>query len=125
MLFRSTVGADYELVPGKLTCSGAFEFFRDLGRYHFKNNRPVARAQDLPDTINRRYDLLLELTYQLARGFELGARYGYEQYDVTDFSNESVPLLFPVTGTANAIFLGDGLSDYAAHRASLFATVRF
>jgi len=26
-----------------------------------------------------------------------------------------VPLLFPVTGTSNAIFLGDSYQDYRAH----------
>ena len=118
-----TAGADWEALPQKLTLSGSLEFFRDLGLYHFTNFRKTSK--DVANTYNRRFDLLLEARYHFAASVELGARYGYEQYDVTDFANEQVPLLFPVTGNATSLFLGDGLQDYAAHRVAMFATLRF
>jgi len=35
---------------------------------------------------------------------------------VNDFASTGIPLLFPTTGTTNAIFLGANIRDYEAHR---------
>jgi hypothetical protein len=71
------------------------------------------------------HDLHLEARYRMMDRYELAARYFFEEYDVTDFANEDVPLLSPVTGSANAVYLGDELQDYRAHRVALLATYRF
>ncbi len=43
----------------------------------------------------------------------------------TDFSSEDIPLLFPLTGAANAVFLGDSVLDYRANAVALVITRSF
>jgi hypothetical protein len=52
-------------------------------------------------------------------------RYGWEQFDVIDFAATGIPLLSPVTGASNAIYLGDNLQDYRANMLALVVKKTF
>ena len=49
----------------------------------------------------------------------------WEQFDATDYANENVPLLFPLTGVSTALFLGDSIQDYRAHMVGVFMRKTF
>lgn len=73
----------------------------------------------------RRHEMMLDVRWRWLEGTTIVGRWGWEEYDILDFASNSVPLIFPVTGTANAIFLGDSSQSYRAHRLALLATYRF
>lgn len=100
-------------VTDRLSIEWTYEFNRSPSVFRLTNFR--SNAVDLPTTKYRRQAVGTEVWYQVDPGTSLGARWGWEEYSVTDFANENVPLLFPTTGTANAIFLGDSIQDYRAH----------
>ncbi len=107
----------------KWTFIASYEFSQAKGEYPLANFKGT--AQSLPDTRFQRHEVVLEARLRLMAESDVALRYGFEEYDVTDFASENVPLLFPVTGTSNAIFLGDSSIDYRAHRVALIATRRF
>ena len=49
----------------------------------------------------------------------MSVRYGWEEYDTDDWAVTNVPLLFPLTGAASAVFLGNSAQNYRAHRVAL------
>jgi hypothetical protein len=73
---------------------------------------------------------MADLEYAVWSQTDLGFRYAYDSYDVTDFANQNIPLINPASaaetgGSANAIFLGDNSLPYTAHRVALYLTRRF
>ncbi len=123
-------GADWRPGAGKLGLSARYEFSRSRGVFDLENSRPTLgnRAKDLPGTLSRRHDVSLEASYQVLAATELAARYAWEEFDFIDFANKDVPFVNPAStafGPANAIYLGDGLQDYRAHRAALVVRHRF
>lgn len=110
-------GFDLWITPDKISLSSSYEFQRSPGIYRLTNFKGTAK--DLPGTRYRRQDVRLDLGYKIDEGMEIMGRYAWEQWDVTDFASEDVPLLFPVTGATNAIFLGDSVLDYRANKIAL------
>ena len=110
-------------IVDRLTITGTYELQRAPSVYRLTNF--LATAVDLPTSKYRRQGVGAEAWYRVDPGFALGARWGWEQYDVTDFATENVPLIFPTTGTANAIFLGDSILDYKAHTVGLMVRRSF
>lgn len=107
-------GFEWEMRPGKVTLVGDYQFSRHLAVFHFTNG--TNRAQDVPSTIYRLHQAAIEARYHWRPRTTVSARYGWEEYDTNDWATVYVPLIFPVTGTANAIFLGDSSTGYRAHR---------
>ena len=110
-------GVEYWLLPDKLSLSTNYEFQRSPGTYRLTNF--AGTAQSLPGTKYRRQDATAELGYKLDEATQIRGRWSWEQWDVTDFASEDVPLFFPLVGANNAIFLGDSSLDYRAHALAL------
>jgi MtrB/PioB family decaheme-associated outer membrane protein len=122
--------AEWWAIPEKLSVMAGYEFSRSFGEYDLSNLRTVdsAKAQDLPATLYRRHDVVIEASYRVLAATDVSVRYGWEQFDVIDFSSEDVPFVNPATAggaPANAIYLGDGFDDYRAHAAALLVRHRF
>ena len=115
-------------VPKKLRLAADYTFTRALGTYDLSNapkSPLIPAAVDLPSTLYRRHELILESSWAVQPKYDLSARFGYDQYDVTDFATENIPLL-GITGTgATAVYLGDYSQSYVAHRYMLLMTRRF
>lgn len=109
----ATAAITWRPVTEKFTVVGTYEFERSPSVYHLTNFRNT--AQDLPTSKYRRQGVGLEGWWRVDTGTSLGLRWGWEEFSVTDFATENVPLLFPFTGSSNAIFLGDSYQDYRAH----------
>lgn len=107
---RVSVGVDYR-------------FSRNVTDYDLENG--LRYAQDLPSTLFRRHEMALDASWRWLERTVIVGRWGWEEYDVIDFASNNVPLIFPVTGTANAIFLGDGSQSYRAHRLALLVKHSF
>jgi MtrB/PioB family decaheme-associated outer membrane protein len=116
-------GAEWGVVPGRLTLVGDYIYSRDQTEYVLNNQ--AATAQDLPDTFYRRHELQLDLRYRIGGGFEITGRYGFDQFRVDDFANENIPLAGFTGPTLAAIYLGDSIQDYNAHRIALLASRNF
>jgi len=116
-------GFDWWPRPEKVSVSASYEFSRHLEEFDLSNGRNT--AQDLPSTIYRRHVAVLDVGYRWLKNTTLVGRYGWEEYDVVDVATNDVPLIFPVTGTSNAIFLGDSSIPYKAHRVALLAKYTF
>lgn len=109
--------------PDKLSLGASYTFSHARGTYGLDNFK--ATAVDLSDTVYDLQDLQVEARWRVRGNLDIAGRYGFERFDVSDFASDAVPLL-NVAGTAsNAIFLGDSLLDYRAHRVALVATQRF
>ncbi|HEV8128937.1 MAG TPA: MtrB/PioB family outer membrane beta-barrel protein, partial [Candidatus Eisenbacteria bacterium] len=119
----ATGRVDWSAVPNKISVQATYEFERSPGVYHLTNFRGT--AIDLPTTKYMRQIASGEAWYKFDPSFALGARYSWEEFTVDDFAMEDVPLLFPTTGTSNAIFLGDSINDYHAHIIALLARKNF
>ena len=85
----------------------------------FDLDNGLGNAADLPGTRYRRHELVFDARWRWLESTTLIGRYGWEEYDVDDWAVNDVPLIFPVTGTANAVFLGDSSRGYRAHRLAL------
>jgi MtrB/PioB family decaheme-associated outer membrane protein len=109
--------------PDKLSLGLSYTFSHALGAFTLGNF--IGTARDLSDTEYDFQDLQIEARWRLRANMDLAGRYGFERFDVSDFASDNVPLLNVATGTANAIFLGDSLLDYRAHRVAIVATQRF
>jgi MtrB/PioB family decaheme-associated outer membrane protein len=107
----------------RLRLTGWYELTDARGTYDLDNFAHT--AVDLPDTKYRRQEADVEARWVWMSHTDVTLRYVFEQYDVTDFGNEDIPFVFPVTGASTAIFLGDSSMDYRAHRVALLATRRF
>jgi hypothetical protein len=111
-------GFDVDAVPKKVTLSGRYEYTRDFAAYRLDNTANT--AVDVPSTRYQRYDATLELSWRARKDFEVSGRYGWEEFDVDDFSAEGVPALSTAAnGSLVAIYLGDFYQDYRAHRVAL------
>lgn len=112
----------------KLRFSGDYTFSRAFGTYDLTNNPlspSIPVAQDLPSTLYRRHELLLESLWRLQPNYDLSARFYYENFHVDDFATQNIPLL-GITGTgATAIYLGDSMQSYVAHRYAVVMSRRF
>jgi hypothetical protein len=102
-------GAEWWAIADRLAFSTRYEFGRAEGEYDLSNG--TGTAQDVPKTFYRRHDLGFETRYRLLANLDVAGRDNFEQYDVTDFAAENIPLLAPLTGAVNAIYLGDSLQD--------------
>ncbi|HEU4724270.1 MAG TPA: MtrB/PioB family outer membrane beta-barrel protein [Candidatus Eisenbacteria bacterium] len=109
-------GLDYVAVKDRLTLSSMFHFERSPGIYRLNGvgAYPIA-AVDLPGTVYKRTGVDLEAMYQVQKNLQFGARWAWEEFEASDFATQDIPLLFPVTGTSNAIFLGDNVLNYRAN----------
>lgn len=114
---------DWEASKGKVVLTAGYEATRAFGEYDLANFKKT--AQDLPSTYQLRQDVLLNGRWQASRTLALEFRYAFEQYEVEDFSSKNIPLVFPLTGSVTAIYLGDSLQDYKAHRLALAAHYSF
>lgn len=97
-------------------------------------NRNGTPAQDPPDTFYRLQQFVIEGRWHGKGNTDFAARYGYDQYDVRDFSVTGVLPLLGITTTrtgtsftnaATALFLGDDLRPYHAQRFALLVNRRF
>ncbi len=125
--------ADWEVGP-KISLRAGYEFSRDRAKYDLANDpsKVVQLAQDLPETFYRRHDAALELRYQLAGGLDLAGRYAFERFEVDDFASQSFDFVTQGTGnpefpavSTTAIYLGDAIQDYDAHRVALLLRKKF
>lgn len=110
-------GIEYWIRPDKISVSTMYEFQRSPGTYRLSNFKGT--AQSLPGTKYRRQDATVELGYKVDEVTRIRGRWSWEQWDVTDFASEDVPLFFPLVGANNAIFLGDSSLDYKVHALAL------
>jgi MtrB/PioB family decaheme-associated outer membrane protein len=110
-LSRISLGVDYQ-------------FSRNMTDYDLTGTKTIP-AVDLPSTIFRRHEATLDARWRWLESTSIVGRWGWEEYDVNDFASNSVPLIFPVTGTSNAIFLGDSSQSYKAHRLALLVKHSF
>lgn len=109
-------GMEYRAAKDKLTLSTDFHFERSPGIYRLKGVGAYPNpATDLPGTVYLRKGVDVEAMYQLQKNFQVGARWAWEQFDASDFATQDIPLLFPLVGPSNAIFLGDNVLNYRAN----------
>jgi MtrB/PioB family decaheme-associated outer membrane protein len=115
----------FEWAPhARLSVEANYQFSRNVTDYDLTGTTTVP-AVDLPQTIFRRHETLLDASWHWLENTSIIGRWAWEDYDVNDFASNSVPLIFPVTGTANAIFLGDSSQGYRAHRLALLVKHTF
>ena len=119
------VSTGFEWAPPKkkLSMSGEYEVSRTMSSYDLGNG--LNNAADLPNVFYRRQDVTFETTWRWLVRTSIIGRYQYEQFDIIDWSANNVPLIFPVTGSSSAIFLGDSSRSYTAHRVALVLRHRF
>jgi len=110
--------ATWHAVPDRLMFISSYFYDRSPGIFRLTN--ATGTAQDLPTTDYKRQGVGIEADYTMQENTEFGARWSWEQYDVTDFASEDIPLIFPTTGATTAIFLGDSALDYRANAVAVF-----
>jgi hypothetical protein len=115
-------GIDWAARP-KLSFGVNYEFSRNVSTFDLGNG--LNNAADLPQTIFRRHDVTLDTRWRWLANTTVVGRWAFQEYDVNDWATTDVPLIFPVTGTANAIFLGDSSRSYRAHRLALLVRHTF
>ncbi|MEK7330843.1 MAG: MtrB/PioB family outer membrane beta-barrel protein, partial [Candidatus Eisenbacteria bacterium] len=108
---------------GRVSLGIDYQFSQNVSDYDLENGR--LSAVDLPSTIFRRHETMLDARWRWLENTSIVGRWGWEEYDINDFASNSVPLIFPVTGTSNAIFLGDSSQSYKAHRLALLVKHNF
>ena len=107
----------------RVSLEANYTFSRNVTDYDLADG--LNTAVDLPSTIFRRHETMLDARWRWLENTTLIGRWAWEEYDVVDFASVDVPLIFPVTGTANAIFLGDSSRGYRAHRLALLVKHTF
>jgi MtrB/PioB family decaheme-associated outer membrane protein len=126
-------GIDWEPVQ-KLSVSLDYQFSRTRSKFDLANHtdtldatHPTGKdnALDLPDTRYSRHEMVLSASWRWLEKTTIVGRWGWEEYDIDDWAVNDVPLIFPVTGTSNAIFLGDSSKSYRAHRLALLVRHTF
>jgi len=109
-------GIEYTAVKDKLTLSTDFHFERSPSTYRLKGaGLYPAPATDLPGTVYMRQGVNVEAMYTVQKNLQFGARWAWDQFDASDFATQDIPLLFPLVGASNAIFLGDNVLNYRAN----------
>jgi hypothetical protein len=122
-LISAEAGVSYQLVPDRFLLSTSYFYDRAPGTYDLSNFR--ATAQDLPTTLYFRQGVEIETRWTMQANTDLALRWQWEEFEAVDFQNEDIPLLFPLTGASNAIFLGDSVLDYHANAVALLFSRRF
>jgi putative beta-barrel porin MtrB/PioB len=118
------VSAGFDWIPrDRMSLASSYEFSRHIEDFDLAN--ATNNAQDVPSTLYRRHILVVDAGYKWLKNMTVVGRYGWEQYDVVDFATTNVPLIFPTTGTSNAIFLGDSSIPYRATRLALLVKFTF
>ena len=115
--------AQWWAMPKKLLLSADYSFSRAIGDFNLAN--AANTAVDVPGTLYRLHDLQVEARWRLRYDLDIAGRYGFEEYDVSDFAAQNIPLLGLTAGSATAIYLGDSYQGYKAHRVALLASRRF
>lgn len=119
----ATAGFEWAPPKRKVTLSGRYEIARTLSSFDLDNG--LHNAADLPGVLYRRQDVSVEAGWHWLERTTLVTRYDWEQFDMLDWAVNNVPVIFPITGTANAVFLGDSSRSYTAHRIALVLRHRF
>jgi len=115
----------FEWAPhARLSVGAEYQFSRNVTDYDLTGTTTTP-AVDLPSTIFRNHQTTLDAQWRWLENTSIIGRWAWEDYDVNDFASNAVPLIFPVTGTANAIFLGDSSQGYRAHRLALLVKHTF
>ncbi|HEY6196749.1 MAG TPA: MtrB/PioB family outer membrane beta-barrel protein [Candidatus Eisenbacteria bacterium] len=109
-------GIDWTPKP-RISLSGDYDISRTMTTFDLGNG--LNNAADLPNVFYRRQDVTLELGWRWLERTRLVGRYNWEQFDQIDWAVNNVPFIFPVTGTASAIFLGNASRSYTAHRVAI------
>lgn len=116
--------AGFNWLPvNRVSVSADYTFSRDQTDYDLDNG--LHNAVDLPSTFYRLHESVLDVSWQWLSSTSVIGRWGWEQYSVDDFATESVPLIFPTTGTSSAIYLGDSSQSYRANRLALLVRHTF
>ncbi len=112
-------GVTYQAVPDRLTLGVTGYYERAPGTYRLTGEGAYPNpAADLPGTVYLRQGAGAEATYNLEENTDLSLRWGWEQFNVSDFAVDDVPL-FMISGNASSVFLGDSIQDYRAHQVAL------
>ena len=115
----------FEWAPhARLSVGAEYQFSRNVTDYDLTGTTTTP-AVDLPSTIFRNHQTTLDAQWRWLENTSIIGRWAWEDYDVNDFASNAVPLIFPVTGTANAVFLGDSSQGYRAHRLALLVKHTF
>jgi MtrB/PioB family decaheme-associated outer membrane protein len=108
---------EFAAIPDRVALSASYWYERSPGTFDlsgFEALSTVPGAQDLPATVYMRQGVGINARYTFQDGFDVVARWGWEEMHLVDFANQDIPLLSPVTGAANAIYLGDETLNYRA-----------
>jgi hypothetical protein len=108
---------EFAAIPDRVALSASYWYERSPGTFDlsgFEALSTVPDAQDLPATVYMRQGVGINARYTFQDGFDVVARWGWEEMHLVDFANQDIPLLSPVTGAANAIYLGDETLNYRA-----------
>lgn len=109
--------------PNRYLMTADYTFTRSFGEYHLTN--AANTAQDMPSTYYRRHEFMLGGKWKVNPTLDLSWRYSFDDYGVEDFAAQNIPYL-GITGTsATAIYLGDSVFGYRAHRVAFVASKRF
>ena len=108
----------------RVSLDAEYQFSRNVTDYDLTGTSTLP-AVDLPSTIFRNHHTMLDAQWRWLENTSIIGRWAWEDYDVNDFASNAVPLIFPTTGTANAIFLGDSSQGYRAHRLALLVKHSF
>lgn len=126
-----SAGFDFWVLPQKFSIVGDYEFSRDFVTFDltagpgFYSTFLAASNRfggDVPNTLYRRHDVVLEGRYQLMKSTQLTCRYGWQEFDAIDFAAKDLALVAP---NAAAVYLGDFYQDYRAHRVALLVKHSF
>lgn len=114
-LYSALGTAEFAAIPDRVTLTASYWYERSPGTYDlsgFESLSTVPDAQDLPGTFYMRQGVGIDARYLVQEGLEIGARWAWEEYDVSDWANQDIPLLGP---GATAIYLGDNVLNYHAN----------
>jgi MtrB/PioB family decaheme-associated outer membrane protein len=120
-----SAGFEFWVTPQKFSIVGDYEFSRDFvtfdlwaapGFYSAGLAASNRFGGDVPNTLYRRHDVVLEARYQLMKSTQITGRYGWQEFDAIDFAAKDLALVAP---SAAAVYLGDFYQDYRAHRVAL------
>lgn len=116
-------GASLGLMENRLTLGADYSFTESTTKISFTAGSSLAAAQDMPAIYYRVHSAGFTGKYRLNRNVSVGARYGYENYESTDWQTSDVPAGSAVI--ANVITLSGPIQDYEAHQALVFLTYSF
>lgn len=116
-------GASLGLMENRLTLGADYSFTESTTRIKFVAGSALAAAQDMPPIYYRVHSIGLNGKYRLNRNVSVGARYGYENYESSDWQTSDVPPGSSVI--ANVITLSGPTGDYEAHNGIVFVTYSF